>query len=212
MIAAADEFAVRFYRWALADARREVEQGLPLLRTVKWSLAIRAVAWLESLAGDAWSADEERVERDYLAVARVERPEEAWYRQVLLHDPGRLRVARGRLLERVKAEVTPSLGAGSPFGSKTAWLFETPLGPWRLATFIDVGGHAPLAYTQTIRVDPARVLMRGVCVTGWLGIAGGQTVWQQITEADAPAAVQSLTRACEHFLRAAPALVDGLGS
>jgi hypothetical protein len=27
--AVADEFAVRYYRWALADARREVEQDCP---------------------------------------------------------------------------------------------------------------------------------------------------------------------------------------
>jgi hypothetical protein len=39
----ADEFAVRFYRWALDDARREVTDDFPLLRTVKSGLVMRAV-------------------------------------------------------------------------------------------------------------------------------------------------------------------------
>ncbi|MBI4735962.1 MAG: hypothetical protein HY766_07865 [candidate division NC10 bacterium] len=49
---AADEFAVRYYRWSLEDCRREIREDFPLLRTVKSSLAIRALAYLESFPGD----------------------------------------------------------------------------------------------------------------------------------------------------------------
>ena len=104
--AVADEFAVRYYRWALADARREVEENFPLLRTVKAALPMRAVAYLESLAGDerlqaatalvkrnhrravaltgdVWGADEDRIDREYRAAARVWRSEESWYREAM---------------------------------------------------------------------------------------------------------------------------------
>lgn len=46
---ATDEFMVRYYRWALADARREVQDGFPLLRGVESTLVIRALGFLESL-------------------------------------------------------------------------------------------------------------------------------------------------------------------
>lgn len=45
----ADELAIRYYRWALDDARREVAEDFPLLRGVKSGLVMRAVAYLESL-------------------------------------------------------------------------------------------------------------------------------------------------------------------
>ena len=49
---AADEFAVRYYRWSLEDCRREIREDFLLLRTVKSSLVIRALAYLESFPGD----------------------------------------------------------------------------------------------------------------------------------------------------------------
>lgn len=44
----ADEFAVRYYRWALEDTSREVRENFSLLRSIKSALPIRAVAFLES--------------------------------------------------------------------------------------------------------------------------------------------------------------------
>ena len=97
--APADEFAVRYYRWALDDARREVRENFPLLRTVKSGLVIRAVAYFESLAdderlraaaalvkrshrraveltGDSGGAGDDAIDRDYRSAARIARPEE----------------------------------------------------------------------------------------------------------------------------------------
>ena len=67
-----------------------------------------------------------------------------------------------------------------------------------------------LSYTQTIGVDPRLVLKEGLSICGWLGIGGGHTTWSQLTEADTPAAANSIARVCAHFVRAAPALVAGL--
>ncbi|MBI2002395.1 MAG: hypothetical protein HYS69_14645 [candidate division NC10 bacterium] len=143
---AADEFAVRYYRWSLEDCRREIREDFPLLRTVKSNLAIRALAYLESFPGDdrlrvatglvrrchrkaleitgeSWTAHDEAIHQDYVRAARILRPEEEWYRQALLYDPGK---------------------------------------------------------------------------------------WNQLTEADTPAAAQALGLICAHFLRAAPELVAGL--
>jgi len=97
---------VRYYRWALDDARREVQEGFPLLRGVKSTLVIRALGFLESFAeverprvatslvkrshrravgltADSWGPEEEQVNRDYQDAMRILRPEEEWYRQAL---------------------------------------------------------------------------------------------------------------------------------
>jgi hypothetical protein len=62
---------------------------------------------------------------------------------------------------------------------------------------------------DSIRAADPRPLHEGLSICGWLGL-GGQTAWDQLTEADAPPAAPSLARICAHFLRAAPALVAGL--
>ena len=122
--AAKDEFAVRYYRFALDDARREVRENFPLLRTVRCALPIRAVAYLESftgddrlavatalvkrahrraveLTGDSWGAEEERIDQGYRRAVRVRRPEEEWHHQALLHDPAKLKLDRRRFLAAV---------------------------------------------------------------------------------------------------------------
>src|SRR2546428_355874 len=129
-MSASDEFAVRYYRWALDDARREVQADFPLLRTVRSALPIRAVAYLEpfseterlakmtslvkrshrravSLTGDSWGAEDERVDEHYRDAARVRRPEEEWRYDAMLHDPAKLKINRRRFLAAVKAELDP---------------------------------------------------------------------------------------------------------
>jgi hypothetical protein len=78
-------------------------------------------------------------------------------------------------------------------------------------TFVDVGGTAhQLAYDHRIRGAGPRPLKEGISVCGWLGVGGGHTQWNQLTEAETPAAARDLARICAHFLRAAPDLVAGL--
>ena len=230
---ATDEFMVRYYRWALADARREVQEAFPLLRGVKSTLVIRALGFLESFAevdrprvatalvkrfhgravgltADSGGPEEEQVNRDYQDSMRILGPEEEWHREALLHHPGTLRLDRARFLTAVKAALAPPLGDGEPFSSQHDWRYATSLGPWTLVTLLDVGGRVhQLAYTQTIRAADPRPLHEGLSICGWLGL-GGQTAWDQLTEADAPSAAPSLARICAHFLRAAPALAAGL--
>ncbi len=230
---AADEFAVRYYRWALDDAVREVREGFPLVRAVTAGLAIRAVAHLESftgdrrlavaaalvkrghrrgveLAGDSWGPAEDQIGQDYVQAVRIARPEEEVYRRALLSDPGTLTIERSRFLQAIRGELGPILGSGEPFSTPHEWRYDTPLGPWTLVTLVDVGGRQhQLAYTQTIRATIAHPLREGISLWQWLGL-GGQTMWNQLVEGNTPAAARSLARICAHFLRAAPSLVAGL--
>ena len=230
--AAADELARRYYRWALDDAAREVREGFPLVRAVASGLTMRAVAHLESLpaerrpvvmttlvkrahrralelAGEGWGPQEEQIERAYVEAVRIPRPEEAAHREAVLADQPP-RIDRARFLRAVRSELAPILGPGAAFATKHEWRFDTAIGPWTLATFVDVGGqHHQLAYTQTIRADVARPLKEGISLNQWLGI-GGQTIWNRLVEADTAQAAQSLARICAHFLAAVPALLADL--
>ncbi len=230
----ADEFAVRYYHWALDDARREIRENFPLLRAVKSGLVMRAIAYFESLGhderlraalalvkrshrraveltGDSWGADEEAVDRDYQSAARIPRPTEDSYRRALLDEPGKLKIARGRLMSAVKAELASVLGEGEPFSTRHEWRYDTSLGPWTLVTLIDVGGSVhQLSYSHALHASVSRPLREGVSLCGWLGIGGGHTTWNRLTPADTAAAARSLARVCAHFVQAAPALVAGL--
>ena len=232
--APADEFAVRYYRWALDDARREVGDNFPLLRAVKSGLVTRAIAYFESLpnderlraatalvkrshrravelTGDPRDAEDEAIERDYWRAARIARPEEEAYRQALLHEPDTLTIDRGRFLAAVKAQLAPVLGAGEPFSTKHEWRYDTSFDPWTLVTLIDVGGSGhQLAYSHTLRAAASRPLREGVSLCGWLGIGGAHTTWNQLTPADTAGAARALARVCAHFVLAVPALVAGL--
>ena len=142
---------------------------------------------------------------------RIPQPAEEWYRHALRHEPGKLKINRGRFLTAVKAELTSVLGAGEPFSTKHEWRYDAPLGPWTLVPLINVGGSVhQLSYSHSLEAAPTRRLREGVSLYGWLGIGGGHTVWNQLAQADSPAAAQSLARICAHFLHAAPALVAGL--
>jgi hypothetical protein len=229
-----DEFAVRYYRWALDDARREVHENFPLLRAVKSGLIMRALAYFESLpdderiraamalvkrshrravefAGDSWGAADEAVDRDYGTAARTARPEEESYRRALLHSPDTLTIDRGRFLAAVKAELASVLGAGEPFSTKHEWRYDTPFGPWTLVTLIDVGGGAhQLAYSHALQASVSKRLREGVSLCGWLGLGGGHTTWNRLTPPDTAEAARSLARVCAHFAQAVPPLVAGL--
>ena len=110
----------------------------------------------------------------------------------------------------MRSELAPILGPGAAFSTTHEGRFDTAIGPWSLATFVDVGGqHHQLAYTQTIRADVARPLKEGISLNQWLGI-GGQTIWNRLVEADTAQAAQSLARICAHFLAAVPALLADL--
>lgn len=235
LIAARDQFAVRYYRWALEDFRREVREGLPLLRTIKGSFAVRAVTYMDSFGGDQLrlatalvkrahpkaltlvgespSPEEEALIAGYDNGTRLRTREEDEYNAALLADAPRLKINRGRFLSVIKEQLAPVFGnEGEPFSTKDEWRYQTGIGEWTVQTYIDVGGSVhQLAYSHAIRAAEHRYLNENVSIFRWLGI-GGQTSWNLLTDADTSAAALSISRVCAHFVRAAPDLLSGLSA
>jgi hypothetical protein len=232
--AAADEFAIRYYRWALEDFRREIAQDFPLLRPIKDSLAIRLTGHMQSLdagergrlatalvkrahkravelTGDPWGAEEGPLVERYRTISRIPRPEEEAYRRALFDDPQSLKLNRGALLAHVKRALAPVLGEGAPFSTEHEWRYAMPIGAWTLSTFVDVGGSThQLSYGHAIHSGDRRILKEGISVLSWLGIGGAHTQWNQLTSADIESGAAALSRVCRHFVDVGPELLAGV--
>jgi hypothetical protein len=232
---ARNAFAVRYYRWALHDMEREIDQGLPLLRSIQGSLAMRAVDLLESIdagerrrvatvlvkrghrkaleiAGDGWGEAETSIDTRIRDALRAPSPREAEYNDASLHNPSSIKVSRAALLSAVTRTLTPVLGTpGAAFSTKREWRFATSVGEWTLVTLVDTGGSThQLAYMQTIQADDRRRLQEGISILSWTGIGGANTQWNRLTAAGIDAAAGAAAAACERFLHAAPELLQGL--
>src|SRR5436190_21526386 len=90
---AGTEFAVRYYRWAVDDMKRELREGFPFLAAIKDSIPIRATRYLRSLpeqervraamslmkrnhkaalneVGESWGPEDERQSEAYREAVR----------------------------------------------------------------------------------------------------------------------------------------------
>lgn len=204
--------------------RRELTQEFPLIGRIKGALAERTVRYFNSidyaereaigvglvkrfhkrgaeLEGMPSSQSEiEFSERFVQAITTPKRPSEA---------PS---VDRKKLLQALRLRLDPLMGSkGERFGARE-WRYEVNIGPWMLATYIDVGGrYDQLTYFHrlgTLDVPDLGVL---ISVLSWLGISG-QTSWDGITDAGITEAADALYCVCEHFLSAAPALLPKINT
>jgi hypothetical protein len=224
------ELLARYYRWALADSRREVEQGLPMVRLVR---SVGALTFIEMMG--ARSKDEQfviarlLVKRAHKAIAEPMDPltpgearhvearhVEEWvqergnqiaqtgYRKANELGADRpLELDRRRFAYEVKQSLVNICGPHEELG-QGAWQHERSLGDFLAQTRIDVGGRQhQLTYGHTLKVSRS-VLMEHVSLLSWLGISV-QTQWVLRSESDAAAAAASLRALCAHFLGAASA-------
>jgi hypothetical protein len=219
-------FAVRFYRWAVQDFAREVEQGFPLISSIKGNTSRMFIEVWDSLSAE---------EREILAVALVKRfhPEacaltaefmsgkekgmverylsltsqwlagDAW-----VQGPAKT-LSRSKCASAIKRELkkvlgTPHFWKGEPNDPK----YYTHIGPWLILTH--VSARQPPWYFHRIIATGHIYLREATSIFGWLGI-GGRLAWDLILDDDdASGAAISMATICGHFISAAPKLLEGL--
>jgi len=126
------EFARRYYHWALEDARREVREGFPLLRTIKNRTVHHLLARMDSLSkdeqirfgdalvkrflpqllaiqGEVLSAEEQAMVRDFLDNLIIPLPGELEFNRDLRLGTVRL-LKRRALVKLVQQAIRPVLG------------------------------------------------------------------------------------------------------
>jgi hypothetical protein len=216
-------FGERYYRWALADARREVAEGFRFVRSVKGVIAQRFLAYVELLspiervelmsamvrrfhrqAGHA--ADEPLTDREHAMLDRKDgemlRPRSPG------HEPA-MRASRGSNKRRLASGVherlvqIPRLVNTGAVGER----YEIRIGSWSVFTSLSYG--RPPYYCHYIRDDSSRSLLEWGSLFSWLGIAG-QTTWDLAQAGDAKETAEAMASVCNHFLGSVSELLTDL--
>jgi len=235
MLTAKLKFGERFYRWALEDWNREINENFPFLRSIstaqnelkvieslsKEQRKVMTVALVKrftkkdvlELCGDEFSDYEKKLVEWYLKTWWDEEEHES-----LMTPPGgwppeagEIKLKRRKLRDHIITNLTPILGKRDEnWGIELVWRYCTVIGPWQVMTYIDVGGQGhQLTYEHSISVSETAQLIEGISVLSWLGIAG-QTMWRGIHDADTEPTAEALAKIIAHFMNAVPKLLEGL--
>jgi hypothetical protein len=227
------EFSKRLYEWSLHDWEREIRDGYPFLKAVKYSDAKCVIKLMESLTteerqnlifallkrrcqsylqywGETFTDEDRRLVQSYfdnLAAVRwatARNIPPGGFQGQLSED----KLQRGLLRECIVEKLRPFLGKGT--SSSREWYYLSSIGSWQVMTSIDVGGtFHQLCYDHSIRATDSSRLIEGCSLFSWLGICG-QTMWQGLDNSEAEWAAESLAIIVKHFMDAVPKLLEGL--
>jgi hypothetical protein len=216
---AKEEFAGRYYRWALTEARRDVSERFPLLRSIKGSLAIRTLNYIETLAP---------IEQLELITASIKRfhprgselagdrlsPRESQLIQAkneaVLASPepaqdDRSPISRSRLVTEIKKRMRATWG--EPSSDRNMSFFRLQVGDWTVTTIVSCG--KPPFYVQNIRAAERWSLQENISAFTWLGL--GQYPWDLARAGDEADTARLIEAASTHFGTVASELLADLG-
>src|SRR5215470_4370911 len=217
-------FAVRFYRWALNDFYREIEQGLPLMASIKGGTTMRFIEIWDTLSeherivlplalvksghtraveitGEYLTREERDMRENYgkrsLDECQLER--EINMRRVA--GRGRIKKVDGRkFTRRVKQELRPVFRDSTKFTYPTYTVYNPTVGPWTVNTRVHTG--QPASYDHSVEAADHVYLSERTYFLCWLGIRG-QQAWDLVRDDDdAAAAAISIAVLCSHFMAA----------
>jgi len=217
-------FALRFYKWSVTDARRQIENDFPLLREIKNDYNYRFLAFMQSLGSDnerlkyqlarlrvrnpdgAKLADEEVSEDDKKLVCEMHD------KIPMLLPPEHIvkaarKINRSVLRKKLKAEIAQNLGSLVRPTGATEWDFITPVLGWAVETNVETGGSFQVQYSHIIRWGGEEKPGKGTWIAEWG--CGPTARWDDLATSE-DEIVASFSAYCSHFLRALPELLDGL--
>lgn len=226
---------MRYYRWALGDFRREIQEDFPFLRRIKGRASLRLLAAMEPLrreeqirfsvalvkrfhpqalevTGEYSTIEENELIRGYVDSILVPTRKEQEIDRQIQEGSLRLEVNKKELADLIKAELQPILGSPSEVWGPGEWWYVTPIANWSVRTSVNVAGKSgyQLDYHHRVGiVAPPRYLVQWTSVLSWLGISS-QTIWDLLTKSDASEAARTLALLCSHFIQAVPGLLEGL--
>lgn len=222
-------FALRFYKWAVADARREIENDFPLLRGIKSDHNYRFLAFMWSLSSvnERIKYHSARLRRGFSDCAKLAGEEvseddktlvsEMRNKIVMLLPPEHIvkaarKINRSVLRKKLKAEIAQNLGTLVRPTGATEWDFVTPVNGWVVETNVDTGGSFQIQYSHIIRWGGEERPGKGTWISEWpkRGLSWLLTAtWDDLASSE-DEIVKSFSACCSHFLKALPELLDGL--
>ncbi len=230
------ERSIRFYRWALADAEREVRQQYPLLRSIQnvhvanylrtvegmkrekqlhlaRALVNRSHSAARCLLGEALNTEEELLIDDYLFDTRLKQSAitQEFYDKGLLETPYR----RGRFAKLMIKKLEPILGLPEKEEDQS-WVFVTVIPGWFIGTKVELIKRTKvLRYWQSVMAKPDEYpgllespSQNGTNILAWLGL--GRTEIPVLCEQDEEPATEALARVCLHYISGMTAVLSDL--
>jgi hypothetical protein len=227
-----DEFAVRFYRWALGDIHREIQQGCSLIRLVRGvecsalvdylgglskaekdgvarSFAKNAHRYGAELCGNPWGdEDSARLESFRASMFQLTLP----YISSLFSGP-RKKPNKRRLRDSIMDKLPEICGEVYERESGYTWTHARGCEGWTIFTEVDLSStSAHLTYLHYIRATPQEEhdLLDGQwALLSWMGF-NAETKWDMLAESEEENAAGALATICRHFFEAASEMLNGL--
>jgi hypothetical protein len=226
-----EEFEVRLYKWALLDAKREVDENFSLLRRARSELTTEFLHFAEPLSAEdrlslLYAHVKHRHEKAVRLTGHTLSPrEENLYNEKKLarrfgvskdsrafRHQDRTQVAK-KMLRMVLMDKLKdgSLGEYDPWdpSDSNEWRYRHKVGHWIVETYIDVGGAIhQLSYSHAVKSpEDVTFIMHGLA--SWFGGVGNH-YWNMLTNENLSEAIDDLRLICQHFLNAVPSLLAGL--
>jgi hypothetical protein len=232
-----DEFLVRFYKWAIEDARTELLAGFPLLGTIQGSQALGFRSTVDSfperqrwglvrarvkrgheravgICGESFSEAELELERRcHAQFGNVSSPlREMFHIEQDMAGPAS-RFDKRRLVALIRERLSPICGETSVKFSRYHWGHSILCAGWRIYTEIEVRDSSSsfqLTYHHDIEapMDELARVGQNISFMLWMGIF--PTEWNLLKRGDEEKAASALYGLCSHFMQAAPDLLEGL--
>ena len=231
------KFEERFYCWSAKDWDRELNSNFNFLRAIKYGINARRVIRVLDLLEPSQllrltkvlakrSVPEDVLERCSESLTEHEKQlienfieliqKESW-REAAQIPPGGFQNEKGQsqfrknvLKKAVVSELSHVLGDEYDNCEGGDIIYNTPIGSWKLVTFIDFGGRAyNLCYFHNIVNHQGDTLIENVSILRWLGICG-ETKWHDLKNEFCQEVAETLATIIGHFLKAAKELLVGL--
>ena len=227
-----EELNVNYYKWALKDAERELNENFSLLKKVKGTGAISYITYLNSLSesdkrmlafalvkishqkavnavGDSCTEQEtelvENFRKFYMNFFADSLSE------INFHNNGmrRQNVSKKKVSKLLIDFLTPICGAVEKSRSKSEWLHRARYENYAILTSVSVyGAISQIRYSHIIthNITNSAYEIHLIDLMRWLG-AGG-TEWNLLTAGDEESATQSVAHLCSHFMKALPLILN----
>lgn len=217
---------VSLYEWCKQTTEREIESNCPTLSRLKSSAAAafadfmsvcgtqagaKAVAFALvkrfhlralKLNGEEFTREDQQLIDDFINFAR--------FKRFGAKDPAaamkaRKNISKAKLSHALQPLLEPVLGKAELLEGSVS-RYEIAAEPFRIATYVDVGGRIPLRYSHKI-IGPSGPLCE-TSLLHWHGIAT-ETAWDSMKPKDVDSSTQQLAELCTRFLTAAETLCKG---
>jgi hypothetical protein len=230
------EFEERFFRWSILQWRNELDSDFLLLKSIKDPYIMFFLERLKKLpenerwifvkALTKWGRDKDTLIRCGEHLTEIDEKYIKSYldmvhgftsgiiltyeEKVKYAEEAIKKINRKKFKKYLTKALEPIFGNNYEPCGRGEWRYRTLVGPWKIFTYIDIGGtYHQLCYDHCISANDHTNFAESLSILRWLGLAS-QTNWIGLSDDDIESTANEFAKIVEHFIKAAPKLLEGL--